>query len=262
MRVWMTKSGLVLTGLACVYTIMAAASGSLPRSPRIHSLPTDRGACVVNLSVKGQSVAKEAVARTMSIYADGAVAFVSPFGPPKQFRTRMGGSDLQDFLNFAIDRNRFFEINGQHLQKTVGIVTDDAPTTSIRIRADGTDHEVDMVALSEAAERRPDVVQLQQLHAIYLHLMRLMNVTVAGGEAELERALQIINAQLAREKPGQPPLSVQELELAHPIADDGVRLRFLRTERTSIVAPSSRLLVEMDRPVNGPPTVRVKSLPN
>jgi hypothetical protein len=187
---------------------------------------------------------------------------MSPFGPPRQFKTRISEDDLQAFLSLAIDRNRFFQISGPQLQETVGIVTDDAPTTSIRIRADGLDHEVAMAALSEAAARRPDVRQLQQLHAIYLHLLRLMNVTVAGGEAGLERALEIINAQLARERPGQRPLGVQDLELAHPMADDGVRLRFVRTDRTSTAATSSRLLVEMDRPAKGSPVVRVNSLPN
>ena len=125
------------------------------------------------------------------ILADGTLFIGAPYGISKPIKSKISQDELQDILRFAIDDNRFFDIDPKKAKAEVAasqqksgriFAIADAPNTSIRIQADGKDYTVEYYALSLAADQYPDVKELGQLAAIQKRLQHMISVLRDGGK--------------------------------------------------------------------------------
>ena len=212
---------------------------------------------VISLDAISRSGAGPSTLRVLSIGADGTVMVSSGGGFPRRFDTLLPPGELVALQRFILEQQRFAEIDGPALAQQVGSVADDAAIVVIRVNTDEGPHQVALEALPDAAVLRPGIEPLQRLHAIYQALMRLVHVTIIGGEAALAAAVAEVNAVLAREHPQAQPLGVDHLLEAHAVADGGVRLSLLRVDPPADGQPGLRWYAEMHRPAIGQAQVRI-----
>jgi hypothetical protein len=212
---------------------------------------------VISLDVVSRSGAGPATLRVLAIAADGGVAVSSGGGVVRSFDARLTPAELAELRGFILEQQRFASIDGPVLARQVGSVTDDGATIVISVATAGGVHRVALEALPDAAALRPGIEPLQRLHAVYQRLMRLVHVTVVGGDAALEAAVVAVNAVLAREHPGAQPLGGEHLLEAHALPDGGVRLSLLRVDAPAAGQPGLRWYAEVQRPASGQPQVRI-----
>lgn len=149
------------------------------------TLPKDPRAAVIVLDwVGGFTPPRKNKEPYLTIRADGSVFVNDPFGFKPNIETKLTPKELQDLLRFALVENDFFGFDSakvsaavkaeQAKKGVIGPVIADAPTTVIRIHANGKEHEARYYALGSAADSYPTVKQLRQLRNIEQRLHALM----------------------------------------------------------------------------------------
>ena len=230
--------------------------------PAHQPIPAAMTEPVISLDAVSRSGAGPSTLRVLAIAAEGGVAVSSGGGVVRPFDAQLTPAELAELRTFILEQQRFASIDGPALARQVGSVTDDAATVVISVATAGGVHRVALEALPDAAALRPGIEPLQRLHAVYQRLMRLVHVTIVGGDDALEAAVAAVNAVLAREHPGAQPLGGQHLLEAHALPDGGVRLSLLRVDAPAAGQPGLRWYAEVQRPASGQPQVRIWRRPD
>ena len=171
-----------------------------------HQLPADPEAIVVEWQSWGGLEATAAGPPDLVVRAGGRVTVGPRLAGGRPADGRITPRRLQDLLAFALDRNRFFEIDGPALQREVAAARPsrkaktaaggavplgppglDAGTTRILIAADGRRHAVAHQDLFAAGRDHPKVKALGRLRAIALRLLELAHEIAAAASPHATR---------------------------------------------------------------------------
>jgi hypothetical protein len=179
---------------------LAAAPAEEAEDQPMHALPADPGAAVIRWQSEGGQAGQEA-GPDLVVRADGTVTVGSRLTGGRPVEGRIPAEQLQELLDFALDENRFLEIDAAELERqiaasqrtqaeagsaggAVAVPTGppylDAGTTVLMIAADGRRHEVRQQGLFAAAREHPEIGALAQLRAIELRLLELAQEIAAA----------------------------------------------------------------------------------
>jgi hypothetical protein len=181
-----------------------------------YALPADKETPILEYDTLG-GLTTERISREpqLTIYPDGRVKMPACFKGQRAFEGKISPAELQEFLTFALEKQKFFEHDEEkvraHFAKGPQIPPPtDSITTTIRIRAEGKDKSV---SSSEASERSP-VEDLRRFAAVRDRVWLLKGVLQIG-KPQVAEYLKQINAQLKETHPDAKPLEEADLKRAY-----------------------------------------------
>ncbi len=164
-----------------------------------HQLPADPEAIVIEWRSSGGLRETDDETPDLVVRAGGRVTVGPRLAGGRPADGRITPRRLQDLLAFALDQNRFFEIDGRALERAVAAARKrreapaasggavalgppylDAGTTRILIAADRRRQVVEHQGLFAAARDYPEIEALGGLRAIELRLMELAQEIAAA----------------------------------------------------------------------------------
>jgi len=161
-----------------------AAAPSLVAQQSEIRLPEDPTAIVVEFDwVGGYTPPRKSNDPYLTIRADGSVSLINPFKNEPPLQTRMSPQALLEFVRFAAEKERFFDLNDaavkkaaeeeMRLRKIGGIP--DAPTTAIRIRVGDRMHQVRCFASMVFEDPPSKLEPLRRFVAVETRLTKYMD---------------------------------------------------------------------------------------
>jgi hypothetical protein len=210
------------------------------KPPVVHQLPDDPQAVVIVLDFQGGfTPPRQNQDAHLTIRADGSVLTGAPWGQRKRIEARLTMVELHDLLNYILDEQKLSEFDAGQVQQQVRAIQQqrgsflaiaDAPTTVVKVQADGKTWVAQYYALPLAARQFPEVMPLQRLLAVQQRLQSIYNRLHAGGTDGLKRYLELANAALRAKDAQVRPLSADDLQSATSLVNGQVQLSFARQE--------------------------------
>ncbi len=204
---------------------------------------------------------------TMTIRADGTVILGAPFGQLKRIETKIPSQKVQEILHRLLDEFHLDKFDEAKVKRAVARVQmqrggiapriADAPTTIVRIHADGKRSTAQYYAVGMVARQYPTVKELTHLEAARKYLEQVRAEVYLGGPKGVARYVKIANAELAKSTTKAPPLKAADLQSASVFADGRTTVSFQREEK---LAPTRRritsVIINVPQP-DAAPQVRV-----
>ena len=230
---------LMLVSAAICTSVVLGADVKEPGELPAYELPKDPKAAVLTLDFTGGvGPPRQNDEPTLVIRADGTAIVGNPWGQQKRMEVKLEKAQVQALLWFALEKNKFFDLDAAKLKGEVmeaqqkkgglGFAIADAATTTIRIHANGKEHEVQYYALGMAANQWPQVKGLASLHAIEKKLNQVRSEIYAGGPAGVAERLKLANAELKAKHPDAAPLTANDLQTAWQLANGQTTVAFMR----------------------------------
>ncbi|MBY0524295.1 MAG: sigma-70 family RNA polymerase sigma factor [Gemmataceae bacterium] len=265
---WVTKLKALTT--ACLLVVLIGGAGvfayqsfsALPDADgngnnQPVTISEDPQAQVLSMDIRGGVLAAEGAEPYLTIRADGTAVFGNPHGDSRRLEMKLTSAELQDLLRFAVRDNDFFRCDSDKIaaalkseaaRKGRPINFRDAPTTTLRIQANGREHEVRCQALTEGLARQfPEVKEVGQLRAIQHRLERLVTLIQAGGPEGVALAVAAANQQLATQFPDAPPFTAADLQSAQQRPDGRIDLVLERRGISEDKDPFSFVYARIER---------------
>lgn len=249
----------------------ANAAPAVPeaKAPDI-KLREDPKSAVITYDQSGGRLRRVKQEPVMIIRADGTVIVGDPYGRGTGCESKLTARELQDLLKFALNEKEFFkfdadkvkqEIADEMKNKGVGIRVGDGSTITIRIQADGKDHEGKYYAPNAFAGAHPKIKSLGQFRDLHEKLQRVQLAATVGGPPVIEKDLKLANEALLKEYPKAPPLTADDLFQASKGNDPkGGKQTTIRFFKRLPPNPTQNFAnVNIVRPEKGEPVVTVKA---
>ncbi|HBV63169.1 MAG TPA: hypothetical protein DEF45_09135 [Rhodopirellula sp.] len=174
-------------------------------------------------------------APALLIRANGNIEMPSLYGEGRDIKGKLDAHELQAFLTFVIDENKFLEFDASTVQGQIEEIREkrqvpqiaDAPDTIIELTLPGHSHRVRQPAVGMPSEFM-QVASLQQLLAIRKGVNRLMSETRVGGKEGIKRLLGTINQKLSGAYPDVAPLKASDFSGSYLKQDGSISASFSR----------------------------------
>jgi len=196
-------------GVCCTAPVAEAATPiPLPKDPR---------QLVLEWNVERTDLPQTKPGPMLTIRADGQVTVTQPHGAGKPVEAKLTVAQLQEVLASVIGDGDFFAVDSRKLQMEVqaacrkaGLAVDGAgrSRTTLRVRTEAKDHQVDCIDLDEHGDTSPEAARLVAIHK---RLERLVAWAYLGGDTGLVQAVKLANDHLTRELPDVAPLTADDL---------------------------------------------------
>lgn len=162
----------------------------------------------------------------VTIRADGTIEMPALYSQREGITGKLSPQELQQFLTFVIEKNRFFEIDEAKLRADMKradlrrdvVQVSDAPDNIFEIRLADRKHFVSQY--TGMAPLYKQVEALQQLFAIQRRVYRLKSETNVGGKKGIAALVKQANAALKDQYPDIKPFTTHEFIGSH-VRDDG-----------------------------------------
>ncbi|MDA7492946.1 hypothetical protein N8510_02505 [bacterium] len=151
------------------------------------------------------------------IRANGKIEMPSLYGEGRNVKGQLSANELQAFLKFVIEENKFLEFDASTVQGQIEEIREkrkvpqiaDAPDTVIELKIPGHTQSVRQPAVGMPSEFK-EVTSLQQLLAIRKGVNRLMGETRVGGKKGIKNLLGTVNQKLKEDYPDVAPLTMSD----------------------------------------------------
>ena len=181
----------------------------------------------------------------LTIRANGTIEMPTLYGQGRDVNGKISQQELQDFLRFVIEENRFFEfdpatvqseIQEARLKRQIPQIAD-APDNVFEIRLANRKHNVRQYAVGTASQYK-EIEALQQLWAIQRRIFHLRSETRVGGKQGIKSLLKQANAELKKLYPNINPFTDDEFGGSY-IRDNGIiSATFSRSGKTKDGQPN------------------------
>lgn len=187
-------------------------------APAKYELPENGNAVIFAYDLQnGFTPPRQNLAPVLLIRANGRVEMPSLYGEGRDIKGQLSETELQAFLRFLIEENKFVEFDARIVQGKIEQIRArkkvpqiaDAPDTVISLQIPGHSHSVRQPAVGMPAEFK-EVTALQQLLSIRRAVNRLMSETRVGGKSGIAKLLATVNEKLKIEHPDVAPLSTSD----------------------------------------------------
>ena len=177
-------------------------------------LPNDADTPVFSMEfVYGEKVGKPYI----QVLADGRVLKSSNTRGDQPFEIQLSEEELNDFLNKCINEYNFYEIDGGQIAKEIVEANADkprprmadGPTVQMSMLLGRGGHSYQIYNTKYVAKQYRDIEALQNAVAIENLVRRMGHFAIAGGQANLEHALELVNEAL--EAKGREPMAIDAL---------------------------------------------------
>jgi RNA polymerase sigma factor (sigma-70 family) len=262
----------MLAAVLFVLTLVGGGLGlfALPSLARLKNeepvaLPKDPQAVVLTWDHWRADLPRMKDAPALRILADGTVQANDPHGPGIAVQAKLSAAELQELLRFAVREQGFFKIEQRQLQERLRPLPGGAPPpsddvrqtrTSLRVQADGREHEIRCPDLRLHAE---DCSEARQLLAILERLEHLRAWAYAGGQEGLAASLRLANEELRRQFPEAPLLKADDLQAALQQANGTAWLNLERRGVASDGNPYSFIYARLEQLAGDKPQVTIKA---
>ncbi|RMG33510.1 MAG: hypothetical protein D6725_15515 [Planctomycetota bacterium] len=238
-RTWFRR----FTGV-CVLTLLASGpmrTAAAAERARQHRLPQNPGTVVIAFDYEGGfTPPRQNQEPRLAIRADGTAVVGAPFGRRKRIQGRISPQRLSKIVSFLLDELHLATFDEEKIKQAVARENRkrgrfvpriaDAPTTVVRIRADGREYVAKYYAVTMAAGMYPAIPELRRLEEARRFLERLCAELSLGGPQGVARMLALVNAELQKKFPNTPPLTERDLQGAGVNANGRVSVTFQREE--------------------------------
>ncbi len=179
-------------------------------------------------------------APVLLIRANGTVEMPSLYGEGRDIKGKLSAKELQAFLKFVIDENKFLDFDASRVQGQIEEIREkrqvpqiaDAPDTIIDLKIPGHTQSVRQPAVGMPSEFK-EVKSLQQLLAIRKGVNQLMSETRVGGKKGIKSLLGPINKKLKEEYPDVAPLKVSDFSGSYLKQDGSISATISRPGKGS-----------------------------
>ena len=253
----------------CIYlTGMFAFAQEVEQTP--YPLPTDaKEAVFIYDERNGFTPPRQNAAPVLTIRTDGTIEMPTLYGQGRDITGKFSQQELQDFLTFVIEKNKFFEFDEAkvraemkeaRLKREIPSVAD-APDNIFEVRLADRKHSVRQYAVG-AASQYQEIEALQQLSAIQRRVNQLKSVTRVGGQKGIATLRKQANAALRKEYPEIKPFTKSEFSGSYLRENGTISATFARVGMNNDGKPNGtyvRAIMEIPAS-DGLPTVvlRVK----
>lgn len=254
------RNCVALAVLLCLVTLRGFAEDPAKTT---YELPGEKNAPVLVLDYEGGfTPPRKNNEPALLIQADGTVILGAPFGQKKRVKTQISQEQVQELLRFALAENHLGEFDADAIKKEMAkggpqLRIADAPTTVVRIQANGKQHEAKFYALGLKVSQYPQIKALAHLENVRKRLEQLRTEINAGGKAGIAKHLKLANAKMKAEHPDLKPLTVEDLQSAWQRATGETTIHFQRTEK--LAEDTTRYIsANVQYPVGKDPQVTVR----
>lgn len=173
----------------------------------------------------------------LTVQGNRKVILGDPYGLSQRIEQQIDQVQVQQLLNFVVEKNHFFDIDVTTIQKQIReernktgrlFAMADAAETVIKVCSGKKQKQVKFYALAHAAKQFPEIAALQQLHAIEQELQRIATWLRMGGDEGTQSVLSLVNDHLAKKHPDVKPLTLKNLSTAVVDPDGNLTIYFSR----------------------------------
>ncbi len=231
----------VVVGLGCLGGVSASTRPVFAQGgkPAPYPLPEDGHAVIFAYDLKnGFTPPRQNNAPALLIRANGKIEMPSLYGQGRDIEGQLTVEEVQDFLHFVIEENKFLEFDANTVQGQIEAIRAqrqvpqiaDAPDTQIELNIPRHAHSVCQPAVGMPSEFE-EITSLQNFLAIRKGVNRLMSETRVGGKNGIRSLLNPANQKLRTDYPGVDPLVLSDFRGSYLGQDGSISATISRTGR-------------------------------
>lgn len=235
-------------GLVAVISVAGLLAGSLSAfanawaqsgEPVRYALPENGNEIIFVFDLKnGFTPPRQNNSPKLLIRANGQIEMPSLYGEGRDIEGKLNETELQEFLRFVIEENKFVEFDVNTVQGQIEEIREkkqvpqiaDVPDTIVELKIPGHANSVRQPDVGMPSEFK-QVEDLQRLLAIRKRVNHLMSETRVGGKQGIIKLLVPINKKLRHEYPDVAPLVAQDFSSSYMRQDGSITATVSRTGR-------------------------------
>ncbi len=179
----------------------------------------------------------------LSIYPDGKIVTGGQDQQIQSCEMQISSDELNRFLNFLINENRFYDIQESALKEQLKSSPPerfiaDAPTSHFAVDLQDGRHIVEIYALTFAVQAHPANDDLVRLLKIEKRCQQLVAMAHLGNEKQQNELLKSVNDRLHVINPSLDPLSLDHVQWATRFRNGNYQVSFQRIYPASETQPT------------------------